>query len=90
MPQFRAIVSGYVQGVSFRYYTVKEAKMIGLSGFVRNIPSNSVEVVAQGKKGDLLKLVEWLKHGPSSAHVERVEVEWLPESEKFNGFSAKH
>lgn len=90
MPEFRAIVSGYVQGVSFRYYTVREAKRIGLSGFVRNIPSNGVEVVAQGKKTDLLRLVEWLKRGPSSSQVEKVEVEWQPESEEFNGFSVKH
>lgn len=89
MPEFRAIVSGYVQGVSFRYYAVREAKRIGLSGFVRNLPGGGVEVVAQGKKADLLRLIEWLNHGPSSASVEKVEVEWRPESGKFSGFSVK-
>ncbi len=89
MPEFRAIVSGYVQGVSFRYYAVREAKRIGLSGFVRNLSGGGVEVVAQGKKGDLLMLVEWLKRGPSSASVKKVEVEWQPESGKFSGFSVK-
>ncbi len=89
MPQLHAFISGYVQGVSFRYYTKREANSLGLKGFVRNLPDGRVEVLAQGPKKDLEKLAEWLKHGPSGVSVEKVEITWEKAEREFNKFGLK-
>ncbi|PSJ47781.1 acylphosphatase [Zobellella endophytica] len=68
-------VSGLVQGVGFRFYTQREAEKLGLSGYAHNLPDGRVEVVAEGEAGQVQRLVDWLKVGPSSALVEDIEVE---------------
>lgn len=90
MAQIHAVVAGDVQGVNFRYYTVQQAKALGLKGFVRNCPDGSVEVIAQGNKEQLLELIEWLKKGPGFASVSRVSVEWQPEGKQFREFSVEY
>ena len=87
MLQIHAFVSGYVQGVNFRYYTAHQAKAIGLHGFVKNLMDGKVEVVAQGSREQLERMVEWLNHGPASASVGDVQVEWSETKKKLKGFS---
>jgi len=89
MLQIHAIVEGFVQGVNFRYYAMQRAKMLKLKGFVRNTVDGKVEVLAQGSKQQLERMVEWLWHGPASASVEHVAVEWKKSAKKFKGFSIK-
>ena len=89
MLQIRAFVSGFVQGVNFRYYTAHQAKRLGLKGFARNTIDGRVEVLAQGKKLALERLVDWLQNGPDSASVEDVALEWQKPGKKFRGFSVK-
>ena len=84
--QLHAVVSGLVQGVSFRYYTQREARGLGLTGWVRNRPDGSVEVLAEGDKRQLDELVAFLNYGPSMAVVERVDVAWQPASNAFQDF----
>ena len=90
MLQLRTLISGYVQGVCFRYYTVQKANDLGLKGFVRNLANGRVEVVAQGNKAVLLQLLEWLQKGPSGASVEGVESGWGKAGKKFENFSIKY
>lgn len=72
----RALVSGRVQGVGFRFSTEGEADRIGVSGFVRNLPDGRVEVEVEGTPDQVESLLTWLREGgPSSARVEAVEVE---------------
>ncbi|MDP2974278.1 MAG: acylphosphatase, partial [Candidatus Diapherotrites archaeon] len=87
MLQIHAFVSGCVQGVNFRYYTARQAKAIGLHGFVKNLMDGKVEVVAQGSREQLERMVEWLNHGPASASVGDVQVEWSETKKKLKGFS---
>jgi acylphosphatase len=84
-----AFISGYVQGVSFRYYTKKQANSLNLKGFVRNLPDGRVEVVAQGPKRGLERLAEWLHHGPDSASVKKVEIAWEKPEKEFEKFGLK-
>jgi acylphosphatase len=72
------IVEGHVQGVGFRYFTVEQARRLGLSGWVRNLPSGAVEAEAEGPREDLLTFLELLEEGPAGAYVRRVRPEWLP------------
>jgi acylphosphatase len=71
-----AVVYGVVQGVSFRYYTLQKAQTLDLCGHVRNLYDGSVEVVAEGERSAVDKLLGWLHAGPPSAEVERVDARW--------------
>jgi acylphosphatase len=68
------VVSGEVQGVSFRDETRREAEQAGLAGWVRNRDDGSVEAVFEGDADAVERLVEWCRSGPSSADVDDVEV----------------
>ncbi|MEC5341102.1 acylphosphatase [Brenneria populi] len=71
-----AYVYGMVQGVGFRYATLRQAAQLGLNGYVRNSDDGSVEVIACGERQAVEQLVEWLKQGgPRSARVEKVLTE---------------
>ncbi|MGM0608032.1 MAG: acylphosphatase [Candidatus Muiribacteriota bacterium] len=82
----KAIVKGRVQGVGYRYFTLNKAKELGLSGFVRNLPDKTVEVVAEGESHLLKLLVESLKRGPFSAKVEKLDLKYYNYSGKYNEF----
>jgi acylphosphatase len=83
---FHANISGRVQGVGFRYSTLSKAKSIGLTGYVRNMPDGSVEVVAEGDAGKCTIFLEWLKQGPSGSIVRNVEFYYKPYSGNYAGF----
>jgi len=77
MPDLKAVrvlVSGRVQGVGFRYSTCDEALRLGLAGWVRNLPSGGVEVLAQGAGADVDRLLVWLESGPRTASVSDLEM----------------
>jgi len=71
-------VSGKVQGVWFRAGTEEEAKKLGLTGWVRNLPDGRVEVLACGDKDKVQQLEAWLAHGPRFAKVTSVTREEQP------------
>lgn len=71
----RYVVTGRVQGVGFRWYVEREARALGLSGWVRNRYDGSVEVMAAGTNQQLGALYDKLKQGPRAARVDDVEVE---------------
>jgi acylphosphatase len=73
MPTRRFLVSGRVQGVSYRAATRHEARALGLEGHARNLPDGRVEVLAQGSEEALAKLESWLWRGPPLARVDAVE-----------------
>lgn len=88
--QLRAIVHGRVQGVSFRHYTVLKAADLGLTGWVRNLPDNTVETLAEGEKEQLDRFLAWLHVGPAAAHVTHVDAYWSPASGKFVDFHVRY
>jgi acylphosphatase len=83
---FRAVVTGRVQGVGFRYSAVRQARALGLQGVVSNRFDGSVEVEAEGAQAALERFLSWLNQGPPGAHVGGVQVEWLPPSGRFRDF----
>lgn len=79
-------VSGMVQGVSFRYYTMQAAGHLGVTGWVRNLPDGRVEAVFEGEQDALDRMLAWCHDGPRSARVEHVEIlpqSWTGEFESF-------
>ncbi len=76
LKQVQLFVRGRVQGVFFRASAQREAKRLGLTGWVKNRPDGAVEVIAEGEEDELKELIVWANHGPSNARVERVDVRW--------------
>jgi len=68
--RLRIVVSGRVQGVGFRYATVREAERLGLLGWVRNTYDGNVEIVAEGPQDSVSDLLVWCRAGPPSARVD--------------------
>lgn len=80
-------IEGRVQGVFFRASTMDKARELGLTGWVRNNPDGSVEVVAEGLREDVEKLVAWSLKGPRHAVVNNVEVDWEPYLDEYTDFT---
>lgn len=76
LKQVTLVVRGRVQGVYFRASSQREAKRLGLSGWVKNRGDGSVEMLAEGEEEGLKDLIAWANRGPSAARVERVDVRW--------------
>jgi len=91
-----ATVHGLVQGVNFRYFVLRNAKSLGLTGYVKNLQDEGddwenerVEVVAEGEKEKLEQLVSQLKIGPRAAKVKEVDVSWSEPSGKYRDFDIR-
>jgi acylphosphatase len=76
MASLRAKVRGRVQGVFFRAFVESRALELHLSGYVCNLPDGTVEVVAEGDRARLEKLVDYLGKGPPPARVVEVKTDW--------------
>lgn len=85
-----ARVEGMVQGVGFRYSTVRQARRLGVSGYVRNLPGGSVEVVAEGEEEMLRRLAAWLQQGPPGAHVRNLERRFGPDRGFYRDFRVEY
>lgn len=81
-------VSGRVQGVGYRYYTLQQAKQLGLRGWVRNLPDGRVEAVFEGELAVVERMIEWCWQGSKAAIVSKVDVK-VGEWENIQGFEVK-
>lgn len=85
--RLHAYVAGMVQGVGFRYFTLRNAQTLKLTGWVRNLYNGEVEVMAEGPRSELESLVEMLQKGPSGSRVTGVRAQWLPATGEFYNFN---
>ena len=91
MTPSRALVriSGRVQGVSFRYFTQRTARALGLTGWVRNLPNGAVEALFEGERGIIEQALTACRQGPPAAAVEDLQVEWQPSAREFIDFTVR-
>ena len=75
MRRIHAIVSGRVQGVSYRAATASEARRLGVVGWVRNRSDGTVELEAEGHDESISQLIAWCEQGPPSAGVSGVAID---------------
>jgi acylphosphatase len=78
----RFVISGRVQGVGFRYFVLRRAQELGLSGWTRNLENGNVEVRAWGGAEELASLAEKLAMGPRSAKVTNVDISEISDAEE--------
>ncbi|MDD3680566.1 acylphosphatase [Mesotoga sp.] len=85
----RIRVFGRVQGVGFRYFALHTATSLGVTGFVRNEPDGSVEILCSGCDEEIDAFVERIDRGPSYASITRTEIEGLP-FKSFKSFEIRY
>jgi acylphosphatase len=86
LKQLQIVVRGRVQGVFFRASTQREARRLGLSGWVRNRLDGSVEILTEGEEVAIRELCSWAQKGPGAARVERVDTRWRSFSGEYPDF----
>jgi acylphosphatase len=84
--RLHAQIEGHVQGVGFRMFVSDTARRLGLTGWVRNRWNGDVEVVAEGERIVLEKLLSALYQGPRSSYVTKITSDWLPATGEFSSF----
>jgi acylphosphatase len=85
----RYVIAGRVQGVGFRWFAHDAAAREGVHGWVRNLADGRVEVIAEGDGESIDRLEAAMRRGPSSARVERVDVEELAPAGRTTGFEIR-
>ncbi|OGE86525.1 MAG: hypothetical protein A3J48_00150 [Candidatus Doudnabacteria bacterium RIFCSPHIGHO2_02_FULL_46_11] len=75
MKHIQIVITGAVQGVSFRYFAKQQADELGLTGFTENRPDGSVYIEIEGGEENLQKFLDWCRSGPNHAQVKDVIVE---------------
>lgn len=83
-------VSGRVQGVYYRAFTEQEANLLGLTGYVRNLPDGRVQIEVEGERKDIEELIERVWKGPGRARVTDVQVSFRSAEGRFASFSIRH
>jgi acylphosphatase len=87
--RLEATIKGRVQGVGFRYFVLRHAAGLQLSGWVANEADGSVRCVAEGDRADVERLLERLRKGPPGARVDVVNASWLPPTGRLDGFDVR-
>jgi acylphosphatase len=81
------IVKGRVQGVFYRASAQREARRLGVTGWVKNRADGSIEIVAEGEEDAIKEFVGWANHGPTAARVDQADVRWRGYTGEFSEFS---
>ena len=88
MKSYHLSIKGRVQRVFYRESAKREATRLGVTGWVKNKPDGSVELLACGTEDTVQKLVEWCKTGPPLAKVTEVTVTEV-EPQVFDAFTVE-
>ena len=85
----RIVVSGRVQGVSYRAWTRKQAERHGVAGWIRNRPDRTVEALFTGPAEAVEALLAACRRGPFAARVDGIEVSDEAEAAAITGFEIR-
>jgi acylphosphatase len=88
--RLHATVHGRVHGVFYRASTQREASARGLTGWVRNCPDGTVELVAEGPRPACESLLDYCREGPPAARVTSIDAEWSASSGGYENFTVRY
>jgi acylphosphatase len=80
-------IYGKVQGVFFRYNAKKLADKLGVNGWVRNCPDDTVHIMAEGNNDKIKVFINWCRHGPIGSNVRKIEIKEKEYKNEFKNFS---
>jgi acylphosphatase len=83
----RLLISGRVQGVGYRYFTQGHAEALGLRGWARNLPDESVECYVEGPRSAIRAFIERLQEGPAMSRVQHIAIDWQSAQNTYDMFS---
>ncbi|WP_053361576.1 acylphosphatase [Bacillus sp. FJAT-27251] len=90
MLQLQIVVTGKVQGVGYRYYAQMMAVQHGITGWVRNRPDGSVEMLTSGTKENLDLFLKEIRSGSPFSSVDEMRIEEKQHKERYNSFTIKY
>lgn len=79
-------VTGFVQGVGYRYFCYKKALQLQLTGWVKNLPDGSVATLVEGDRGAIEVYIKELKIGPMVSTVANIDIKWLSYTGAYDSF----
>lgn len=88
--RLHVFIDGHVQGVGFRYYVLEIVRNLDITGWVKNTYQEQVEVIAEGSRPTLEKLLYYLKRGPRSAIITQVTQEWKEATGEYSNFKVRY
>ena len=80
------LVEGHVQGVGFRFYVQDKAAAFDLTGWVRNLHDDRVEIMAEGERAKLDEFINQVQRGPRNALITDLQLEWMPPAGNYRRF----
>lgn len=88
MSRFRlsVIYLGHVQGVGFRYAVKSLVAGFEVTGTIRNLPDGSVELLAEGEKGELEEFKTAILESGLGPMIRETREKWSPAQGGFRGF----
>jgi acylphosphatase len=84
------VVSGLVQGVCYRAFVQEQARLLGLRGWVKNLPDGCVEAEIEGEEAVIETLVTQMRKGPAMAHVTDLRMIKLPFQNQYTDFRVRY
>ena len=86
----RLLITGRVQGVAFRWETLRAAQRFEVNGWVRNLRDGRVEALVEGPRQQVNDLIDWCREGPPIARVDSLDIQWEDYSGTFREFEITH
>ena len=80
------VVRGRVQGAFFEATAQREARRLGLAGYVTDCDDGAVKLSAEGEEEELRELIAWAQKGPTASRVDSVDVRWGSYGGQFDDF----
>lgn len=74
MVRFYIRVSGWVQGVGFRYFVAQTARLYSITGWVRNLDDGDVEMEAQGIQEDMDSFIGRIRQGNRYSQIDEFQI----------------
>lgn len=90
MNSIKIVVSGRVQGVGFRYFTVQQAINFSIKGYVKNTADGNVKIIAIAESNNLDEFIKAIKQGPRFSWVEKVDISPLQSTRKYEKFRIEY
>ncbi len=90
MKRINLIIEGYVQGIGYRYFIMRSANMLKITGWVRNHTNGNVEVEVQGEEKVVTDFVNTLKTRHRWAKIDNIYEKLLPVNSNEFGFDIKY
>jgi acylphosphatase len=87
--RIHVFVKGKVQRVGYREFTRREAESLGVSGFVKNLKDDRVEIIAEGEAKNLKEFEKRFRKGPLMAFITDVEMTEESSTGEFEGFDIR-